>query len=248
MDSVTANAASGLRSRMETLDVLANNIANAGTTGYKADQESYGLYFGDQAWEGYDEGRPDAAEMPVLERNWTDFSQGTLLPTGSATDLALASSGFFAVDGPNGLLYTRNGHFRLSKAGVLQTQDGYPVKAVDGSTITLSPNSDFQITPAGDIQQNGSTVARVAVMNAPAGKSGDRVGAGYFKFAADATPTPAADPEMQQGKIEMSNVVPAYSAIKLVTVMRSFEMLQKAVTLASEMNRKVVEEVAKVAS
>ncbi|MGA8597190.1 MAG: flagellar hook-basal body protein [Bryobacteraceae bacterium] len=248
MDSVIATAASGMRSRMETLDVLANNIANAGTTGYKADQESYGLYFGDPAWEGYDEGRPDAAEMPVLERNWTDFSQGTLLPTGSATDVALASSGFFMVDGANGPLYTRNGHFRLSKTGVLQTQDGYPVKATDGSTITLSLDSAFQITPTGDIQQNGSTVARVAVMDAPGGKSGERVGAGYFKFAADATPTPVTDPQIEQGKIETSNVVPAYSAVKLVTVMRSFEMLQKAVSMTSEMNRKVVEEVAKVAS
>lgn len=215
MDSVIATAASGMRSRMETLDVLANNIANAGTTGYKADQESYGLYFGDPAWEGYDEGRPDAAEMPVLERNWTDFSQGTLLPTGSATDVALASSGFFMVDGANGPLYTRNGHFRLSKTGVLQTQDGYPVKATDGSTITLSLDSAFQITPTGDIQQNGSTVARVAVMDAPGGKSGERVGAGYFKFAADATPTPVADPQIEQGKIETSNVVPALSLIHI---------------------------------
>lgn len=248
MDSVIATAASGMRSRMETLDVLANNLANAGTTGYKADQESYGLYFGDPAWEGYDEGRPDAAEMPVLEKNWTDYSQGTLVPTGSATDVALASSGFFMVQGANGPLYTRNGHFRLSKAGVLQTQDGYPVKATDGSTITLSLDSDFQITPTGDVQQNGSTVARLAVMDAPAGKSGDRVGSGYFKFAADATPTAATNPELKQGSIEMSNVVPAYSAVKLVTVMRSFEMLQKAVSMASEMSRKVVEEVAKVAS
>jgi flagellar basal-body rod protein FlgF len=248
MDPVIATAASGMRSRMETLDVLANDIANAGTTGYKADQESYGLYFGDPAWEGYDEGRPDAAEMPVLEQSWTDFSQGTLVTTNSATDIALTSSGFFVVDGPNGPLYTRNVHFSLSKTGTLQTQDGYPVKATDGSKITLTPDSDFQISPTGDIQQNGSTVARIAVMDAPAGKTGTRVGAGYFKFAADATPTPAADPDLEQGKIEMSNVVPAYSAVKLVTVMRSFEMLQKAVSMASEMNRKVVEEVAKVAS
>ena len=182
MDSVIAAAASGMRSRLETLDVLANNIANAGTTGYKADQESYDLYFGDQAMEGYDEGRPDAAEMPVLEQSWTDWSQGTLIPTGNATDLALTSAGFFVVDGPNGPLYTRDGHFKLSKTGVLQSQDGYPVKSVKGGPITIGLNSDFQITPAGDVQQDGSTVARISVVKASDPKAGQRGGAGYFKF------------------------------------------------------------------
>jgi flagellar basal body rod protein FlgG len=237
-----------MRSRLETLDVLANNIANAGTTGYKADQESYDLYFGDQALEGYDEGRPDAAEMPVLEQSWTDWSQGTLIPTGNATDLALTSAGFFVVDGPNGPLYTRDGHFKLSKTGVLQTQDGYSVKSVKGGAITLGLNSDFQVTPAGDVQQDGSTIARISIVNASDPKSGQRAGAGYFKFSTSNPMTPVADPALQQKSLETSNVTPAASAVKLVTVMRSFEMLQKAVSMANQMSQKVVEEVAKVAS
>src|SRR4051794_5628136 len=101
MDPIISTAASGMRSRMETLDLLANNIANSGTAGYKADQESYNLYFGDSAWNGYSEGRPGSSEMPVIQRSWTDFSQGTLVPTGSSTDLALSSSGFFTVEGAN---------------------------------------------------------------------------------------------------------------------------------------------------
>lgn len=248
MDSVIAAAASGMRSRLETLDVLANNIANAGTTGYKADQESYGLYFGDQAMDGYNEGRPDAAEMPVLEQSWTDWSQGTLIPTGNATDLALTSPGFFVIDGPNGPLYTRDGHFKLSKTGVLQTQDGYPVKSVTGKTITVGLNSDFQITPQGDVQQDGNTIARISVLKASDIKSGQRAGAGYFKFSTSAQMTPVADPGLQQKTVETSNVVPAAAAVKLVSVMRSFEMLQKAVSMANQMSQKVVEEVAKVAS
>ncbi len=248
MDSLIATAASGMRSRMETLDLLANNIANAGTTGYKADQESYNTYFGENAWNGYNEGRPDTAEMPVAEHSWTDLSQGTLVPTGNSTDVALASSGFFAVDGPNGTYYTRNGHFKLSKAGILVTQEDYPVKGTDGGQIKLDPNQDFQITPAGEIQQNGNTVARLGVTNSDPKNPGDRVGAGYFRFSPDATLQPNTNAEVQQGRIETSNVTPAYTAVKLVSVMRSFEMLQKAVTMASEMNRRVVEEVARVGS
>jgi flagellar basal-body rod protein FlgF len=248
MDPLIATAASGMRSRMETLDLLANNIANSGTTGYKADQESYNTYFGDNAWNGYNEGRPDAAEMPVMERNWTDLSQGTLLPTGNPTDVALASSGFFAVNGPNGTYYTRNGHFKLSKDGVLVTQEDYPVKGADGNPIKLDLNQDFHITPAGEIQQGGSTVGQLQVVSSDPKAAADRVGAGYFRFSPDTKVQPNTSADVQQGKIETSNVTPAYTAVKLVSVMRSFEMLQKAVTMASEMNRRVVEEVARVGS
>jgi flagellar basal body rod protein FlgG len=248
MDSLIATAASGMRSRMETLDLLANNIANAGTAGYKANQESYNLYFGEKAWQGYNEGRPDASEMPVVQRSWTDYSQGTLVPTGNSTDVALASPGFFVVNGPNGPMYTRNGQFQLSKTGLLQTQQGYAVQGVDGNPIQLDTSRDFQISPAGDVMQGGAAVSRLKVMTADANTSAERIGAGYFRFPADANFRPAANPDVQQGKVEMSNVTPAYSAVKLVGVMRSFEMLQRAVNMASEMNKRAVEEVARVSS
>lgn len=248
MDSLISTAASGMRSRMETLDLLANNIANSGTAGYKADQESYNLYFGDNAWEGYAEGRPTSSEMPVVQHTWTDFSQGSLVPTGSSTDLALSFAGFFVAGGPNTPLYTRNGHFRLSKTGTLETQEGYPLKGVDGKSITLDPTRDFQVSSSGDVQQNGVTVARLAVVTDDGSNAGERIGAGYFRFPATVKLQPAANPEIQQGKIEMSNVTPAYTAVKLVSVMRSFEMLQKAVNMASEMNKRSIEEVARVAS
>lgn len=248
MDSLIATAASGMRSRMETLDLLANNIANTGTVGYKANQESYNLYFGEKAWQGYNEGRPDAAEMPVVQRAWTDYSQGTLIPTGNPTDVALASSGFFTVDGPNGPMYTRNGQFQLSKAGVLQTQQGYAVQGVDGKPIKVDPSRDFRISPTGDVMQDGTTLGRLKIISTDPTVATERVGAGYFRFPADAAVTAAADPHVQQGKVETSNVTPAYSAVKLVGVMRSFEMLQKAVNMAAEMNKRAVEEVARVAS
>src|ERR1035438_2461215 len=104
----TALAASGLRARMESLDLLANNIANASTGGYKADREFYSLYVGPEAQDD------DAANtMPVIERQWTDLSQGSVHPTGNALDMALSGSGFFTVEGPNGPLYTDRKSTRL---------------------------------------------------------------------------------------------------------------------------------------
>jgi flagellar basal-body rod protein FlgF len=107
MDPLTATAASGMLSRSQTLDILANNIANSETAGYKADLESYNLYFGEEAWQGYHEGRAAGAEMPVIEKNWTDFSQGSLTLTGNPTDVALSSNGLFVVRSERASLHTK---------------------------------------------------------------------------------------------------------------------------------------------
>src|ERR1700751_545019 len=119
MEIITALAASGMRARTESLDLIANNIANSATPGYKADGESYELYFGESAWDGVNANRPAAGEMPLVQTSWTNYAQGTLLPTGSPGDLAISGVGFFAVQGKTTPLYTRNGHFRVTKQGTL---------------------------------------------------------------------------------------------------------------------------------
>jgi len=82
MDALTILAASGMRARMESLDMLANNLANAATAGYKGDREFYGLYTSAAALSP--PGPPGApSALPVIERQWTDFSQGILNPTGN---------------------------------------------------------------------------------------------------------------------------------------------------------------------
>src|SRR5437867_3212527 len=103
MDALTAAAASGMRSRTESLDLLANNLANASAPGFKADREFYNLYVAAEA--------SDSAAMPLTEKNWTDFSQGYLTSTQNPLDVAIAGKGFIAVNGPTGSLYTRDGSF-----------------------------------------------------------------------------------------------------------------------------------------
>src|SRR5579872_6794205 len=93
MDSLTAAASSGLRSRLETLDLLANNIANSSSPGYKADKEFYNIYLSAEAADSTDGGI--GAVLPVVEGQWTDLSQGVLNPTANPFDLALSGRGFF---------------------------------------------------------------------------------------------------------------------------------------------------------
>jgi flagellar basal-body rod protein FlgF len=242
MDPIGMTAASGIRARMESLDMLANNLANAATGGYKGDQEFYSLYSAAQAG-----GDGVVTTMPVVEKPWIDFSQGVLRPTGNSTDLALSGKGLFVVDGPTGPLYTRNGGFRLSAAGDLVTTEGYPVRKVGGGNIRLDPSREFQVTPDGNISQGGKPVAQLEIVEFPKNDAVVKSGNSYFRPTdPKVQPARVTAAEVQQGKIEGSNVVTAQAAVRLVGVMRQFEMLQKAITLSAEMNRKAVEEVARV--
>jgi flagellar basal-body rod protein FlgF len=242
MDAITGAAASGLRARMESLDMLANNLANTETGGYKTDREFYSLYVA-----------PEAAEsevpttMPVIERPWTDFSQGTIRQTGNPLDFALSGKGFFAVDGPNGPLYTRQGAFRFSPAGVLVTTEGYPVRLAGGNKVQTNSPAPLEVSAVGDISQQGQTMGKLEVMNFADAGVLSKQGSSYFRPAdPSVTPVAATSVEVQQGKLEGSNVATAESAARLVGVMRQFEMLHKAISIGFEMNKKAVDEVARV--
>lgn len=242
MDPLTALAASGLRARMESLDLLANNVANASTGGYKADREFYNTYVA-----------PDAAVddpqqvMPVVERHWTDHSQGALHATGSPLDVALDGRGFFGVNGPTGPLYTRNGSFRLAADGRLTTQDGYAVRSRQGTPLVLDATRHIEIAPDGTVTQEGNVIGQLEVSDFTSTAGLSKQGANYFRVADPKQRTaPPAGTSVEQGQIEGSNTGAAEAAVRLVSVMRQFEMLQKAVGLGGEMSKRAIEEVAKV--
>lgn len=247
MDQLTITAASGMRSRIESLDLLANNIANAGTAGYKADREFYNLYISAEA------GDPEGATLPVIERNWVDLSQGVLKQTGNPLDLALSGRGFLAADAPGGTVYTRNGSLRVSRAGVLETGDGYPVRAlvkgVEGRHIQARIDQgppNLEIKPDGTVLQDGELLGKLELADWKQSEPIEKQGGSYFRLVdPKLKPAAAAGVEVFQGSLEGSNAVMAESAVRLVSVLRQFEMLQKAITLGAEMNKKAIEEVAR---
>jgi flagellar basal-body rod protein FlgF len=243
MDSLTISAASGMRSRMEALDMLANNLANASTSGFKLDRESYGLYV---APEAVSSDAPDPSTLPVVERHWTDFGQGSLAATGNPLDLALTSAGFFSVNGPSGVLYTRNGGFQISSTGVLTSAEGYAVRAVGGGTIQLAMNRSFEVAADGTVSQNGAAVGRIEVAGFDHPEALAKFGKNYFQAGESAGARAPVAATMVQGKLEASNVSAPETAVRLVNLMRQFEMLQKAISLGGDMSKKAIEEVARV--
>lgn len=244
MDTISAMAASGLRSRMQELDMLANNLANSGTGGFKLDREFYSLF--SAADNGVDVDA-STSTMPMIRKQWTDFAQGTLTPTGNPLDLAITGHGFFVATGPSGNLYTRNGSFKVSSDGTLTTGDGYPVQAADGSPIQLPTQSAVTVSADGTVSQDGQSVAQLQLVDFTDRTLLRKIANSYFQTAPKQQPVPATEAEVQQGRIEGSNVAPAESAVRLVGVMRQFEMLQKAIMVTSDMDKKSLDEVARVA-
>jgi flagellar basal-body rod protein FlgF len=227
--------------------MLANNIANASSPGFKADRESFGMYLSSEASDSPPGTTP--AVLPVIERQWTDFAQGSLTPTGNSLDLALNGKGFFVANGATGPIFTRDGNFQISKQGELVTLDGNTIQGQNGKSIPLDSSKAVEISRDGMVRQDGQDISQISVVDFPNPEALAKQGSNYFRIdVSTAKPAPATNAEIQQGKLEAANSQPAESAVRLVNIMRQFESLQKAMAIGNEMNRQAVQEVAKVTS
>ncbi|HUJ23022.1 MAG TPA: flagellar hook basal-body protein [Bryobacteraceae bacterium] len=249
MDALTISAASGMRALIEALDMSANNLANANTAGFKTDREFFSLYVSPDAQAFADGTGSLPTTVPVIEKQYTDFAQGLLVRTGNLLDLALSGKGFFTVNGPSGPLYTRSGNFKLSAQGLLVTHEGYPLRTPDNTLIQTQSSSPLNITSEGEVLQDGQSLGKLHLVEFSDTSGLVKQGNNYFRLAdGNVKPAPAVETQVEQGKLENSNVSSAGAAVRLVGVMRQFEMLQKAITLSGDMSKQALQEVARVGS
>jgi flagellar basal body rod protein FlgG len=234
---------------MESLEMLANNLSNVSTGGYKTDREFYSLYVSQDALDAESAGTAGSPDqLPVIETRYTDYSQGLIKATDNPLDFALSGRGFFAVNGPTGPLYTRNGSFRLNSVGILVTSDGLPVKAKGGTVIQSKSQSPLDVILDGTVNQDGQPIGQLEVLNFDEPKQLNKQGMNYFYKIDPSLSGSASDAEIHQGALEGSNVGSAESAVRLISVLRQFEMLSKAVTIGSDMDKQALQEVARVNS
>ena len=247
MDAIGIAAASGLRARMESLEILANNLANAGTAGFKADRESYSTYWSAESTSALDAGRGGSGVSPVVERNWIDFTQGALTRTGAPTHLALTGPGFLAVKRGDETLYTRNGELQINARGMLVNGEGFDVLGVNGQPVAVEASQDLEIRADGSVWQAGAQTGQLRLTEFTDPQSLRKAGHNYLRWMGpDDQVKAVAGTRVLQGALEAANTGPAEGAVRMVNVLRQFESLQKALQLGSEMNRRLLDEVAKV--
>jgi flagellar basal body rod protein FlgG len=242
MDQISVLAAAGMQARMQSLDLVANNLANSSTGGYKTDSEFYTLF----ASEAASEDASGASAVPMIQRQWTDFAQGLLEPTNNPLDFGIAGKGLFVVQGPSGPLYTRNGNFRFSTEGALVTSEGYPLLQQGGQPFRADTAQRLEVSRDGEISQNGKSIGRISIAEFQMPGALNKFGANYFSNSTGQDPVDATSTQVYQGKIEASNVSASHGAVRIVGLSRQFEMMQKAITLSNDMGKRAIEEVAKV--
>lgn len=242
MDQISVLAAAGMQARMQSLDLVAYNLANSSTGGYKSDGEFYTLFASEAA--GEDES--GASSVPMIQRQWTDFAPGLLEPTNNPLDFGLSGKGFFVVQGPSGPLYTRNGNFRFSNSGALITSEGYPLLQQNGQPFNANTSQPLEVSRDGNVSQNGKSLGNIEVAEFQNPSGLTKYGANYFTNTTGQEPVDATGAQIYQGKLEASNVSASHGAVRIVGLSRQFEMMQKAISLSNDMGKKAIEEVAKV--
>jgi len=195
------------------LDSIATNLANVSVNGYKRRAT---------ATESFEKTLKGRVERHVRTHTSIDYSQGPLEQTGDPFDLALAGSGFFALETQHGEAYTRGGRFHIDAAGTLQTQDGFPV-AWEGARGTIDPQGeDVRVDPDGQVWQGPAQVGRLRLVDFadPAKLQPDR--SGYLHAPVDAAQQ-AREGEVREGQLVRSNVSAMDEMVALIETQRSYE-------------------------
>lgn len=245
---------SGALAQEKRLEVITNNLANINTSGFKKDIALF---------EGMAVGRETtavraplfshaSAVFGALDQIITDFSAGPIRMTGEPLDVAIAGEGFFAIQTPVGIRYTRNGHFTLNSEREIVTQGGFQVLG-SGGPISL-PTGTIMIDSEGRISVKESETiggAPVEVDLLPIFRFANsdalkKVGATLFN-ARGAEATPSTEGRIRQGALEGSNVNSVEEMVAMITVTRRYEAAQKAMQTADEIAGKAVNEVGRVA-
>jgi flagellar basal-body rod protein FlgF/flagellar basal-body rod protein FlgG len=186
----------------------------------------------------------------VLGGNRLDMGQGQLTPTGNPLDLALNGMGFFAIQTPQGIRYTRDGSFQKSAAGVLQTSLGEPLLDAASQPITV-PSGPVQIAPNGTVSVTNadgtsSVVGQVGVFDFADDAALTAEGINRYLATAENKPV-ASTATVQQGSLEGANNDAIHGSMQLILVQRQAEMMQKALNVFhNDMDKTAAEDLGKV--
>ena len=220
-------SADGAQAQLQRMEVIANNLANVETTGFKRELGIVQARYSEAAQQGLS--TPGAGTIDdlgggvQLAETKTDFSPGAIQLTGNPADLAIRGDGFFVVRKGDQEMLTRAGNFRLTSTGELVTQQGYPVLSDSRTPIAIRPDGgQWTINASGELRQDGTAQSLALVKPASLGdlsKSGENL----FRPLADPQPLPAAECAVDSGSLEMSAVKPTTELIDMLETTRLVE-------------------------
>ena len=214
-------AASGLTAQRLRQDVIANNIANVSTPGFKGEQMMFVEYLQDAI------GKDDVSfvqDIAVVR----DYREGAFTRTDNPLDIAISGKGWLQVDTPNGMRYTRNGHIEIDSTGTLTTSAGHPFLDDKNRPIKLPPTGGpILIAKDGSLSVGGQPVARLKLVSFD--NEQDLRKDAESLYSTDAPTLPAPKAAVVQGMIEESNVKPIVEITSMISAMREFQSAQQVI-------------------
>lgn len=244
MDSGYYSACAGLAAQQQAIELVAHNLANLSTSGYRGQQMTFRSVLAGNAMVTANPLNVAVNNFGVLNGTRLDLTSGSLAPTGNPLDAAIAGPGFFAVQSGQEVLYTRAGSFHVASTGRLVTADGDAVLGQVGS-ITL-PNGNVAISSDGTISVDGNVIDRLNLAEFPPGARLTAVGNSSYSAPPGAA-TPAVESTVRQGMVEGSNVSAMDGVVQLITVQRNTELLSRAMSaFDSQLNQTAVQDLPKV--
>jgi flagellar basal-body rod protein FlgF len=244
MDSGYYAACAGLAAQTQALELVAHNLANLSTTGYRGQQTTFRSLLAGQGSMSSNPLNIAVNNYGVLSGSRLDLTSGSLAPTGNPLDVGVAGSGFITVQSPQGVLYTRDGSFHVTPTGQLVTSQGNAVLGAQGP-VTL-PSGVVAISSDGTISVDGVVVDQLQLAEFAPGTSLTAVGNATYSVPKGSA-VAAAESSIRQGMLEGSNVSPTEGVVQLITVQRNTEMLSRALSaLDGQLNQIAVQDLPKV--
>jgi flagellar basal-body rod protein FlgF/flagellar basal-body rod protein FlgG len=231
------------------LDVVANNLANMNTTGYKADGSLFEEYLRSNA-----RAAPKGSRVSFVQDRgvWHDMSQGALDRTGNPLDIAIDGKGFLIVQTPAGQRYTRNGALQIDATGQLVTNEGYPVVGDNGPIVFQQTDHQVQIS------RDGTVSVREGTSNVDAARGHIRVvtfnnplqlqknGSSTFTAPQGVQPLDTQDAGIIQGSVEKSNVRSVVEMSRMIEITRSYTQVAGILQQQSDMGQQAIDKLADI--
>jgi flagellar basal-body rod protein FlgG len=201
------------------LDIIANNIANSNTPGFKKDSLNFSEVLGNV---GY-----------------TSMAQGPIHRTGDMLDIALSGDGFLTVQTDQGALYTRAGNLKLNKANQLVTKDGWPVLGKNGPIVVANVPT-FRITEDGQVFDGNNSVDQLSIVQFPPGSLQKAQNGCFEPKTPEIQPAAAAYCTVRQGALEGPNFNLVEEMARMIQTMRTFESFQKSIQNSGNLDNQLI--------
>ncbi len=242
MDNVTNIALSRLAAQQRAMDVVANNLANASTPGYRAERAVFADWLVRE---------PAGAEPPggrtlaftQTRATYRDHTEGALTQTGNPLDLALSGEGWFTVQTDAGTRLTRAGRFTLQQDGTITDEAGHPLLDVNARKLAVSPaDTELTVRADGTLRSQNGVIGQIAVVQP---SDPNRVTAeGGRLFRADVPTAPVSRPKIVQGTVEDSNVQPVAEITRMIATERDFQFVTQMVEAEGQRRQAAIDKIA----